>query len=538
MALLDILKQAFQSGGNQLAASQAGAQQGLPPLQGAFEDYGPWGAGGAPNPFAKAIMAQSPAAVFPPTPQETGRLQPPPEPAQATLSQKSPMSYNALFDPSRGGTLSTLGALMGAPTKAEYVQQRSGAANSAGIAAIQKRVESGMSPQAAIVDYIKSPEGQQWFLMSQDPMDEVRKYLANTTPPKPGVNTVGRQLVDDNGKLIYQGPEDPYTMSPGQTHINPGQETTVTAPLNPTETKQKYDEYVADETKRGNAHPMSLQEWTATNARAGASNTSATTRTGKTIPTEWIKKQVELTDGAAAAQQTIQLLDHFDSIMGTHDTGAAQAIEQPVQALLVSLGLADKDTTSKVGTYGILEGLGNNLALLARQGGFSGSDKVGLTGNTSDKDLNFLIKSVPNIWQTTLANKGLIIILRAQARRQALIQNLKADYISGDAPGQTTDGGNLSGFTTYLDKQLEAGGALDGAFLTPDEKQQLLDLNKQSASAPPREQPGTVEGGAKTTPHGERVKPAGPAPQSFMPDDPKRDEYWKFVDPEDRGKFQ
>jgi hypothetical protein len=477
MSIFDTIKQAFEQGGNQVAASKAGAAQGLPPLQGAFEDYGPWGAGGSPTPFARAIMQGNSAQQFPQSPAETGPLQP-----QAPAAP--PAKFNAMLDPERGGLLSTIGALTGAPTRAEWERQQAGAGANAAYGALAERMKT-MSPQAAILDYVHTPEGQQWFMHAADPIGDIKQIVGQLVPPQSVTAVKGALVRDADGTVVYQAPEDPYNLSPGQTHVTPGSGQTVTAPLSPTEMKQKYNDYVADEQAHGRT-PKGLDEWQTSHERAVAAQQSAVTKSGKVIAPDWVKKQVELTDGVSSAQSTVQLLTQFDNILGSTDTGAAQAMEQPIRSLFVSMGLASEDTAKQVGAMGMLEGMGNQLALLARTGGFTSSDKIGLTGNTSDRDLTFLIKSVPNIWNTTLANKGLIVVLRAQARRKATVDYLKAEYISGEAPGQTTDGGNLNGFQEYLDKQLQPGGSLDGNFFTPDEQKFLLDLNSKSAGAPPR----------------------------------------------------
>jgi hypothetical protein len=248
--------------------------------------------------------------------------------------------------------------------------------------------------------------------------------------------------------------------------------------------KQKYNAYVADEQAHGRT-PKGLDEWQTSHERAVAAQQSAVTKSGKVIAPDWVKKQVELTDGVSSAQRRSNCSPSSTTSLAA-TTRVRSGHGAADQGLFVSMGLASEDTAKQVGAMGMLEGLGNQLALLARTGGFTSSDKIGLTGNTSDRDLTFLIKSVPNIWNTTLANKGLIVVLRAQARRKATVDYLKAEYISGDAPGQTTDGGNLNGFQEYLDKQLKPGGSLDGNFFTPEEQKFLLDLNSKSAGAPPR----------------------------------------------------
>jgi len=106
--------------------------------------------------------------------------------------------FSSVFASDAPGLAGFLGKLSGAPTGDEMVMQRLGGQQAQGLAGLQRRIDSGMAPQAAVTDFISSPEGQEFFGSSQDPIGAIKGYLQ-----------------------LSQKPADKFTMaSPGQTVFN------------------------------------------------------------------------------------------------------------------------------------------------------------------------------------------------------------------------------------------------------------------------------------------------------------------------------
>src|SRR5688572_16465968 len=70
--------------------------------------------------------------------------------------------FNALLTPDAPGLLGILGRLSGNPTREEWLFQKAGAASQAGLTGLAQRLQT-MSPQKAIVDFVSSPEGVEYF---------------------------------------------------------------------------------------------------------------------------------------------------------------------------------------------------------------------------------------------------------------------------------------------------------------------------------------------------------------------------------------
>jgi len=119
--------------------------------------------------------------------------------------------FNALMDPSRGGLFGLLGRMSGAPTREEAFFQQAGQEQQRGLSAIAARQARGMSPQQAIVDFVSSPEGMDFFSTQQDPVGVIKNFLTTTAAPAakdPIVGTPGQQILsgDDPSQVIHQVP--------------------------------------------------------------------------------------------------------------------------------------------------------------------------------------------------------------------------------------------------------------------------------------------------------------------------------------------
>lgn len=118
--------------------------------------------------------------------------------------------FNAFLDPSRNDLGGFLGRLTGAPTREEYWMQRQGQASQAGMAGLAERVQQGMPPQQAVLDFINSPEGMDFFTTVPNAADEIKKQLALMAGPEPQdmINVApGGAVFDPNtGQQAFSNP--------------------------------------------------------------------------------------------------------------------------------------------------------------------------------------------------------------------------------------------------------------------------------------------------------------------------------------------
>ncbi len=114
-------------------------------------------------------------------------------------------AYSPLTDPSgplaRSGWIGAL--LAQGPTKAEHLAQTLGVAQQGAMTAIGQRMQSGMSPQRAILDFAQSPEGSEFFVNGGGFTDLANMAKGLTPPVEEGVvMSPGQQLVgQDTGTV-------------------------------------------------------------------------------------------------------------------------------------------------------------------------------------------------------------------------------------------------------------------------------------------------------------------------------------------------
>lgn len=98
----------------------------------------------------------------------------------------------------------------------------------------------------------------------------------------------------------------------------------------------------------------------------------------------------------------------------------------PIRAALLDAGFVwNEEDEANITMQQVLESQTNQLALRMR----NPDSGFGLTGNTSDRDVQFLKDTVGNLGRTPEANVAAIMILEAKQRRKSEIAQAKADYI-------------------------------------------------------------------------------------------------------------
>lgn len=147
------------------------------------------------------------------------------------------------------------------------------------------------------------------------------------------------------------------------------------------------------------------------------------------------------------------------------DTNALEPYKTKAASFLRGIGVNVKDDLPAAEVFNAL----SNVSALRLRNPASG---LGLTGNTSDRDVSFLKDSVAGLGKTAEANKILLITERAKARRMADLEELKSSWIG--------EKNTLAGFSKtrqdYINKN---------SLFTDDEKATIVSLAKSGKNAKP-----------------------------------------------------
>lgn len=96
-------------------------------------------------------------------------------------------------------------------------------------------------------------------------------------------------------------------------------------------------------------------------------------------------------------------------------TGKVEEAVKPMREWLVATGLADKDTANQISLQQGMTALGNQLALRLR----NPESGMGLTGNTSDRDVTFLLDGIETLSKTPEGNKIILDMQKASMEHNA-----------------------------------------------------------------------------------------------------------------------
>ena len=139
----------------------------------------------------------------------------------------------------------------------------------------------------------------------------------------------------------------------------------------------------------------------------------------------WVGEQYEdLNNKFALAQNVIETnLEALALVTETTlETGALTPIVTKIKGYLADLGVPVEQLTPAL----ILQTIQNKKALLIR----NPKSGLGLTGNTSDADRNFLVDSVIGLAKTNHANEALLIVDTAAQRKKQAELDLQMKWIS------------------------------------------------------------------------------------------------------------
>jgi len=246
-------------------------------------------------------------------------------------------------------------------------------------------------------------------------------------------------------------PPADFSLSPGQMRYDPKGKTIAHLPATPPVPSLS--------TVQKNAAAMGLEPGT---EEYNAYVMKATTRPNVALnfPDPTNTKIANEAYGKADVQRG--LLADTDMMLGLLDQGldtdALKPIGTKIAAVLNAIGFEADESLPMAEAFRAM----SNVAALRLRNPASG---LGLTGNTSDRDVRFLKEATAGLGNTREANYIILIAQRAKARRQMDLAELKADHI--------LENNSLKGFADIRRKYIE-----DTPIFTPEEQQRIRELGK------------------------------------------------------------
>lgn len=452
----------------------------------AYNQEIPWymGGGGSGGPLGPGAFPAAPALnqQLPPwTPQMQGSPTnmalegPPAAPAMAPPQGQNPM------DSIGAGIMQILGL---GPNRAERAKAAQGQARSAGAQALATAIEQGQAQgipaNKIITDFLRSPQGQEFFANSNNPGEEVKQILGlvgsdptaanranvfgGAPDPAAGGPALGSGVTAPAGGEPGLGPEEYLAkareamalndLEGAKVAIDMANSARLGQQMFTTDDITEYNFQVAQDQARGLPTP-NITEWKNDQIRAGVQATN-----GLPIPDAYQKRSIELFTSATNAERDFDESMQMRELAMTTDTGWLASASLPLRAALQSIGIHITPDTD-LADQQVLNSLGKQMALRLRnpESGF------GLTGNTSNFDLQFLVAAVAGLDKLPEANYIVLTILAGRQRRNAFLDRAEAQWIE--------DNGSLKGWGEER-KSIIAEQPL----LTPEEQANILSIRR------------------------------------------------------------
>ena len=219
--------------------------------------------------------------------------------------------------------------------------------------------------------------------------------------------------------------------------------------VNPTADMQNFEE------AKANGYTGTFFDYQKEIKAAGKSTTSVTVGKGENsydIETgkQYSKRNISIQSSAQGARAKLSRLQEMRKALDNDAvyTGAGGESVQKLKRVALAFGLdVDKEG---IADADIVNALGNQLALSMR----STSDGEGMPGQLSDRDIQFLTSSVPNLQKTREGNLKLIDYAMKVEQRKIDVEKWRQEYVQ-------MNGGRLDeGFSIYLRNKVEEQGSL------------------------------------------------------------------------------
>lgn len=166
------------------------------------------------------------------------------------------------------------------------------------------------------------------------------------------------------------------------------------------------------------------------------------TKFAETMGTGYANQVIDLQKKAIGAADIASKASEINQVLSGLETGALSGVKMTVGRLVsdfgidpVALGLPSEGDLSKMETATALQ---NMLALTVR----SPESGMGMPGSVSNRDIQFLLNSVPNLKQSPAGRQLLVDILNQRADFLGFLAKTQSDYMRNNAarPGQSDQG--------------------------------------------------------------------------------------------------
>ncbi len=177
-----------------------------------------------------------------------------------------------------------------------------------------------------------------------------------------------------------------------------------------------------------------------------------------------VNYEMDLYRSAEDKTKLLNELHQFRDVASQADTGTFAPVTTAFKAGLKGLGINPETLglSDDVGMMQFLTSAQNKFALRLR----NPDSGFGLTGNTSDRDVRFLKDSVAGIDKTPESNLIMLDTMIANTRREATLEEEKANYISENR--------SLRGWREYRRKWIE-----QNPLFTPEEQSRITALSER-----------------------------------------------------------
>lgn len=202
-----------------------------------------------------------------------------------------------------------------------------------------------------------------------------------------------------------------------------------------------------------------FEEWL-TKQNAGKASSTTVNVGDASIPEGLQKAAIESSARADTLRNQVAELSTFASIAADAETGGLAPITLPIKQVLKDIGV---DVGEGVPLLEAFKAQENQMALRLR----NPDSGFGLTGNTSNRDIEFLTGAVASLGKTPEGNQAILTIMLAKQRRDAQLEDMKSEYIWSN--------GTLKGWADVRNKFIESN-----PLFTPQEQQQLDGLKRSA----------------------------------------------------------